>query len=68
MALHDLSLGDLYVAWTVVFSVILAPIALAMAPDDVRGIAQYLAAAAGLASILGAWFAVAVWIVTELAN
>ena len=63
-----LSLQDLYLGWLIVFSLIFAPISLAMAPNDLRTIAQYLAAAGGLAALFAAWFSVPMWLVIEVTS
>jgi hypothetical protein len=62
MALRSLSLQDLYLGWLIFFSLIFTPFSLAMAPNDLRSIAQYLAAGAGVAAVFSAWFSVPIWL------
>ena len=40
----------------------MAPFSLAMAPNDLRSIAQYLAAGAGVAAVFSAWFSLPIWL------
>lgn len=62
MSWRHLSLPDLYVGCTILWSYALGIAALWLAPKDILGLAQYLAAAAGVAALLGGCFAVPVWL------
>lgn len=62
MGLRSVSLGELYAGWTIGFSVLFTPVALSVSPRDLRSLAQHLATAAGLASVFGSWFSIAMWL------
>lgn len=56
------SLPEIWGYCTVAWSVVLGPAALYKAPNTITGVAQYLAAAAGVAAMFGAWFAIPIWL------
>lgn len=62
MSWRHLSLPEIYVGWTILWSYALGIAALWLAPRDFLSLAQYLAAAAGLATLLGGCFAVPMWL------
>jgi hypothetical protein len=68
VALEDLSLGQLYLGWTLVFSIVFGWVALVKAPNDLLSIVQYLAAAGGVSAVTAAWFAVPMWLIIRLAS
>ena len=68
MALKDQSLSDLWVLWTVVLSILLAPIALMLSPNDLRSIVKHLSAAGALAAVAGAYGGTIMWLVVQAAD
>ncbi len=62
MAAEHVSLGDLYVLFTVLWSVPCGLVAAWRSRWDMLTALRYFPAAAGVAAMLGAWFAVAVWL------
>lgn len=68
MALAELSLADTYLAWLLTLTIVFGAIALLNAENTVESIVRYLAAAAGVAAVVAAYFAVTVWLVIQVAS
>jgi hypothetical protein len=66
--LEELSLSDLYLGWTVLLSILFGGIALFRAPNDLASIFEHVGAAAGVASVVAAYFSTMMWIVIEVAR
>jgi hypothetical protein len=68
VAFKDVSLANLYLGWSIGFTLIFSTIAIARAPNSLRGIIEHVIAAGGLALVVAAWFAVPMWLVIQVAR
>lgn len=67
MTLRNASLGEVYVAWTLVFILPFSIVAIIKADNNLRSIIEHLAVAGAVAMVVAAWFAVPMWAVIRLA-
>jgi hypothetical protein len=68
MALEHLSLSDLYLGWTLLFTMVFGTVAFFKAPNDFASIAKYVGLATGMAVFVAAWFAVPMWAVIRIVS
>lgn len=68
MALEHISLGDFYLGWLLLFTIVFGIVALFKAPNNLLSIAQYVATAAGVAAFFAAIFAVPLWAIAHFVH
>jgi FtsH-binding integral membrane protein len=64
--LRDVTFGQLYLGWTVIWALILGPVALGKARNDFWSIFLYVGAAGGVAGVLAAFFSGPMWVVIQI--
>jgi hypothetical protein len=68
VVLKHISLPDMYLGWSLLFTMVLGTIAFFKAPNDLFSMAKYVGLATGVSAFLGGLFAIPIWIVIKLVS